>query len=74
MVLEVALEALQYGQFGSSNTQACRCAHDRERIQYWLAPRNRDALPRIEMPGLYEVRFGSDLNYSDLDGNFPISG
>lgn len=33
-----------------------------------------DEVRKTEMPGLYEVRIGTDLLYSDAEGNFLING
>lgn len=33
-----------------------------------------DEVRKSEMPGLYEVRIGTDLLYSDAEGNFLING
>ncbi|MHB1123072.1 MAG: DsbC family protein [Ramlibacter sp.] len=33
-----------------------------------------DEIRKTEMPGLYEVRIGTDLLYSDAEGNFLING
>jgi thiol:disulfide interchange protein DsbC len=35
---------------------------------------NIDEVSRTPMPGLYEVRVGSDLFYTDAEGNFLIEG
>ena len=33
-----------------------------------------DEIRKTEMPGLYEVRIGTDILYSDAEGNFLING
>jgi len=33
-----------------------------------------DEIRKTEMPGLYEVRIGADILYSDAEGNFLING
>jgi len=33
-----------------------------------------DEVSKTPMPGLYEVRMGSDIMYSDAEGNFLIQG